>query len=126
MLSSHLRLGLPNGLFPSGFPTKTFVYIVMKHRILQQARNCLTNCSIASRPVVNNSWRQFHIRYHEISSVFISRVIHYIVNLFVYVCMKVFVCVRALKNDCSMLWETLSFVRKLYDWRCFEILFVES
>jgi hypothetical protein len=23
MLSSHLRLGLPNGLFPSGFPTKT-------------------------------------------------------------------------------------------------------
>jgi len=23
MLSSHLRLGLPNGLFPSGFPTRT-------------------------------------------------------------------------------------------------------
>src|SRR5215470_11501989 len=23
MLSSHLRLGLPNGLFPSGFPTNT-------------------------------------------------------------------------------------------------------
>ena len=23
ILSSHIRLGLPNGLFPSGFPTKT-------------------------------------------------------------------------------------------------------
>ena len=23
MLSTHLRLGLPSGLFPSGFPTKT-------------------------------------------------------------------------------------------------------
>ena len=23
ILSSHLRLGLPNGLFPSGFPTRT-------------------------------------------------------------------------------------------------------
>ena len=23
ILSSHLRLGLPNGLFPSGFPTNT-------------------------------------------------------------------------------------------------------
>ena len=29
ILSTHLRLGLPNGLFPSGFPTKTLytVYI---------------------------------------------------------------------------------------------------
>ena len=26
ILSKHLRLGLPNGLFPSGFPTKTLYY----------------------------------------------------------------------------------------------------
>jgi hypothetical protein len=26
ILSSHLRLGLPNGLFPSGFPTNTLCF----------------------------------------------------------------------------------------------------
>ena len=28
ILSSHLRLGLPNGLFPSGFPTKTYLFTI--------------------------------------------------------------------------------------------------
>ena len=30
ILSTHLRLGLPNGLFPSGFPTKT-LYTLSPH-----------------------------------------------------------------------------------------------
>ena len=30
ILSSHLRLGLPNGLFPSGFPTRTLLTAIMK------------------------------------------------------------------------------------------------
>jgi len=29
ILSSHLRLGLPNGLFPSGFPTRTLVLRIL-------------------------------------------------------------------------------------------------
>jgi len=33
MLSSHLRLGLPDGLFPSGLPTKT-LYILLLDPIL--------------------------------------------------------------------------------------------
>ena len=32
ILSTHLRLGLPSGLFPSGFPTKTLQYTCTKHK----------------------------------------------------------------------------------------------
>jgi hypothetical protein len=31
MLSSHLCLGLPSGLFPSGFPTKTLYTCTLPH-----------------------------------------------------------------------------------------------
>ena len=35
ILSTHLRLGLPSGLFPSGFPTKT-LYTPVKSHCIQQ------------------------------------------------------------------------------------------
>ena len=41
ILSSHLRLGLPNGLFPSGFPTLTIIVTIWR--------------------VVKNSSMSFHI-----------------------------------------------------------------
>ena len=40
ILSSHLRLGLPNGLFPSGFPTRT---LSLKRQI--KTKTSLTNRS---------------------------------------------------------------------------------
>ena len=41
ILSSHLRLGLPNGLFPSGFPTKTFFdeHVCLKYGIMGDSYN---------------------------------------------------------------------------------------
>jgi hypothetical protein len=33
MLSLHLRLGLPSGLFPSGFPTKKFRFTLQNETI---------------------------------------------------------------------------------------------
>ena len=34
ILSSHLSLGLPNGLFPSGFPTKTLYKLLLSTYVL--------------------------------------------------------------------------------------------
>jgi hypothetical protein len=31
MLSTHLRLGLPSGLFPSGFPTNAYIVPLLSH-----------------------------------------------------------------------------------------------
>ena len=78
----------------------TFVYIVMNDRILQKAGNCLTNCSIASWPIVNNSWPQFHKGYREASSVFTSRV-YYIVNIFVWKYMCVFELLKMTAPCCE-------------------------
>jgi hypothetical protein len=40
VLSSHLRLGLPNGLFPSGFPANTLMQLLLRIDISYIWRSC--------------------------------------------------------------------------------------
>ena len=45
ILSSHLRLGHPNGLFPSGFPTRTLSTTVIKTNQLMTYKAKAVVCS---------------------------------------------------------------------------------
>ena len=38
LISSHIRLGFPSGLFPSGFPTKTLIYTYIFDHIYTEFR----------------------------------------------------------------------------------------
>jgi hypothetical protein len=52
--SSHLRLGLPSGLFPSGFPTKT-VYTFLSYP-------CMPHASPTSVCLIWSTWWDFGMR----------------------------------------------------------------
>ena len=49
IFSTHLRLGLPSGLFPSGFPTKTLYTPLLREHLTFFYHNnliCLLNCGV--------------------------------------------------------------------------------
>jgi hypothetical protein len=57
-LSTHLRLGLPSGLFPSGFPTNILYAFLFTYEI--SADNHATLWTVSSRPLSNTrSYFQF-------------------------------------------------------------------
>ena len=63
ILSTHLRLGLPSGLFPSGFPIKTLYYKIVKLlksvKIIVVAPTCFglhKPLSGSSQPVLRQSY----------------------------------------------------------------------
>jgi hypothetical protein len=58
MLSSHLRLGLPTGLFPSGFPTKT-LYTTLPLPIRATCPTYLILLDFITRTIVGEQYRSW-------------------------------------------------------------------
>ena len=58
ILSTHLRLGLPNGLFPSGFPTKT-LYTLLSSPIRAKCPAYRILLDFITRTILGEEYRSF-------------------------------------------------------------------
>ena len=58
ILSTHLRLGLPNGLFPSGFPTKT-LYTTFSSAIRATCPTHLILLNFITRTILGEEYKSF-------------------------------------------------------------------
>ena len=62
IISTHLRVGLPSGLLPSGFPTKT-LYTTLSSRIRATCPAQLILLDFITRKILGEKYKSFSSRY---------------------------------------------------------------